>query len=116
VVATYADGALAGRPAVTRATPGEGTAWYVSTLLERPALRALLSDAARGAGFAPVLAGLPAGVEAVRRGELLFLLNHSREQVRIPLHHPHTDLLSGHPHATGVTLGRYGVAVLTPHR
>jgi beta-galactosidase len=115
ILAAYASGPLAGRPAVTRADAGEGTgsAWYVSTLPERPALAALLARAARAAGAAPVLPGLAPGVEAVRRGAFLFLLNHRREQVTIPLPHPHTDLLTGHTHAEGITLGRHGVAVLT---
>ncbi len=114
VVASYATGPLAGRPAVTRAAAGAGAAWYVSTLPERPALRALLAEAARAAGATPVLPGAPAGCEAVRRGELLFLLNHRTEQITVPLQDPHTDLLSGQAHATEVTLGRHGVAVLTP--
>ncbi|MGP4112448.1 beta-galactosidase [Streptomyces sp. 4N509B] len=113
-VAAYADGPLAGRPAVTRASAGRGAAWYVSTLPERPALRALLARAAHAAGVRPVLPGLPPGLEAVRRGQSLFLLNHRPEQVTVPLHHPHTDLLTGHVHAAEVTLDRHGVAVLTP--
>ncbi|MDT0341093.1 beta-galactosidase [Streptomyces litchfieldiae] len=114
-VTAYADGELAGRPAVTRHTYGRGTAWYVSTLPEPPALAELLASAAGAAGVTPVLPGLPPGVEAVRRGELLFLLNHSREQVTVPLPHPHTDLLTGHAHPAGISLDRLGAAVLTPH-
>jgi beta-galactosidase len=116
VIAAYATGPLAGRPAVTRATAAgaAGAAWYVSTLPERPALRALLAEAARTAGATPVLPGAPAGCEAVRRGELLFLLNHLPEQITVPLQGPHTDLLSGQTHPAELTLGRHGVAVLTP--
>lgn len=113
-VARYADGELAGQPAVTRHAHGDGTAWYLSTLPARPALRALLAEAATAAGVSPTLPGAPAGVEVVRRGALLFCLNHTREQVTVPLPHPHTDLLSGRAHRTELPLGRYGAAVLTP--
>jgi beta-galactosidase len=61
-----------------------------------------------------VLEGLPAGVEAVRRGELLFLLNHGREPVTDEVPGSHHDLLGGGTVSGSVTLGRYGVAVLRP--
>ncbi|MDB1089685.1 beta-galactosidase [Streptomyces sp. ACA25] len=111
-LAVYAEGELAGRPALTRHTFGTGVALYVSTLLERPALRTLLADAAAAAGVLPVLPGAPAGVEAVRRGPLLFLLNHNREPVTVPLPQPGTDVLTGTRHEEEVTLDRYGVAAL----
>jgi beta-galactosidase len=114
VVAAYADGELAGHPAITRHTHGAGAAWYLSTLPDPPALAALLAEAARTAGVSPVLAGLPAGVEAVRRGALLFLLNHLREPVTVALPAPHTDLLTGTAHPAGLTLDGRGAAVLRP--
>ncbi|UCM90767.1 beta-galactosidase [Streptomyces marincola] len=115
VVAAYAEGELAGRPALTRHAHGRGRAWYVSTLPERPALAALLARAADEAGLAPVLPEAPAGVEAVRRGGHLFLLNHGPERVTVPLHTPHTDLLTGRAHRDAIALERHGAAVLTPH-
>ncbi|WP_049565463.1 beta-galactosidase, partial [Streptomyces sp. SBT349] len=114
-VATYAEGELSGRPAITRHTYGRGTAWYVSTLPEPAALAALLAGAAEEAGVVPALPGLPAGVEAVRRGTLLFLLNHTRAPVTVRLPSPHTDTLTGHTHPAELTLDRHGVAALTPH-
>ncbi|MBL1068331.1 beta-galactosidase [Streptomyces sp. 7-21] len=114
ILARYGGGELAGRPALTRARRGKGTAYYVSTLPDPVSLRALLGEAARAAGAGPVLPQAPLGVEAVRRGEALFLINHTRQQVTVPLHHPHTDLLTGRAVTASVTLGRHGVAVLTP--
>ncbi|RBM05057.1 beta-galactosidase [Streptomyces sp. PT12] len=114
-VAAYAEGELAGRPAITRHRHGDGTAWYVSTLPQPAALAALLADAARGAGVAPALPGAPEGVEAVRRGALLFVLNHTRAPAAVPLSAPHTDLLTGTTHPATLTLDGFGVAVLTPH-
>ncbi|MFF6978703.1 beta-galactosidase [Streptomyces sp. NPDC008343] len=107
-VTPYKGGELDGLPAVLR----KGRAWYVSTLPEPHALRTLLADIATGAGVRPALAGLPAGVEAVRRGGLLFLLNHGRDAVTVPVPGRHHDLLTGADTADSVELGRYGVAIL----
>jgi beta-galactosidase len=106
----YRGGELDGLPAVLR----RGRVWYVSTLPAPDALRALLASAAAEAGVRPVLEGLPAGVEAVRRGELLFLLNHGREPVTVEVPGSPRDLLGGARVTGSVTLGRYGVAVLRP--
>ncbi|MFI5886884.1 beta-galactosidase [Streptomyces sp. NPDC051554] len=109
-VIPYKGGELDGLPAVLR----RDRSWYVSTLPEPHALRALLARIATDAGVRPVLAGLPLGVEAVRRGELLFLLNHSREPVTVELPGTHHDLLTGETVEGEITLGRYGAAVLRP--
>ncbi|WP_333732873.1 beta-galactosidase [Streptomyces sp. IBSBF 3010] len=108
VLAAYRDGELAGLPAVLR----RGRAVYVSTLPEPPALRTLLAGVVREAGVEPVLAGLPEGVEAVRRGELLFLLHHRREMVTVTVPGVYEDLLTGRVVTDRIALGRYGVAVL----
>ncbi|MFJ5918689.1 beta-galactosidase [Streptomyces ardesiacus] len=106
----YRGGELDGLPAVLR----KGRAWYVSTLPEPEALRALLARVAGGAGVRPVLDGLPDGVEAVRRGGVLFLLNHGREPVTVGLPGTHHDLLTRTRNSGRITLDRYGVAVLKP--
>jgi beta-galactosidase len=110
VVAAYRGGDLDGLPAVLR----RGRAWYLSTLPEPPALCSLLADAAAGTGVRPSLSGLPAGVEAVRRGDLLFLLHHGRGEVTVALPDDaaYRDALSGEEHTGSVPLGRFGVAVL----
>ncbi|NKQ27511.1 beta-galactosidase [Streptomyces galbus] len=105
---SYRGGELDGLPAVLR----RGRAWYLSTLPEPDALRALLAGIAAAAGVRPVLAGLPADVEAVRRGDLLFLLHHGREPVVVDVPGTHHDLLTGTTHTDRVPLGRYGAAVL----
>ncbi|MGW0781835.1 beta-galactosidase [Streptomyces sp. NPDC002913] len=107
-VAGYRGGELDGLPAVLR----KGTAMYVSTLPEPAALRELLGRAAAGAGVRPVVEGLPSGVEAVRRGELLFLLNHGGSPAGVKLPGRYLDLLTGAEADGGVELERYGVAVL----
>jgi beta-galactosidase len=105
----YRGGELDGLPAVLR----KGSAWYLSTLPEPDALRDLLARAAADAGVRPVLDALPADVEAVRRGDLLFLLHHGRAPVTVDVPGTHRDLLTDAVVTDRVTLGRYGVAVLS---
>ncbi|WP_328355781.1 beta-galactosidase [Streptomyces sp. NBC_00445] len=107
---SYKGGELDGLPAVLH----KDRAWYVSTLPEPDALRDLLSRIATDAGARPVLDGLPPRVEAVRRGDLLFVLNHGREPVTVDVPGTHHDLLTGESCTDQLTLGRYGVAVLRP--
>ncbi|MFI9614274.1 beta-galactosidase [Streptomyces sp. NPDC052023] len=106
----YKGGELDGLPAVLR----KDRAWYVSTLPEPDALRELLTRIAAGARVRPVLDGLPTTVEAVRRGDLLFLLNHGREPVTVPVPGTRHDLLTDRTVHDEVRLDRYGVAVLRP--
>ncbi|WP_119580487.1 beta-galactosidase [Streptomyces europaeiscabiei] len=107
-VVPYKGGELDGLPAVVR----RGRAWYVSTLPEPAELRALLARVAADAGVRPVLDGLPGGVEAVRRGDVLFLLNHGRDAVTVDVPGTHRDLLTETTVTGTLSLGRYGVAVL----
>ncbi|WP_282089686.1 beta-galactosidase [Streptomyces tendae] len=106
---TYRGGELDGLPAVLR----KGSAWYLSTLPEPDALRDLLARVAADAGVRPVLDALPADVEAVRRGDLLFLLHHGRDPVTVDVPGTHRDLLTDAVVTDRLTLGRYGVAVLS---
>ncbi|WP_336317700.1 beta-galactosidase [Streptomyces lavendofoliae] len=107
-VATYRGGELTGMPAVLR----NGRAWYVSTLPEPAALRGLLARAADEAGVRPVLQDPPPGLEAVRRGDLLFLLNHAGGPLTVTVPGRHRELLTGGPVDGPVHLERHGVAVL----
>ena len=83
-VTSYAEGPLAGSPAVTRNTHGAGSAWYVSTVLEDDARAELLRRVTAEAGIAPDPQAEP-GLEVVRRRddrhEWVFLLNHSDREV-----------------------------------
>lgn len=95
VVAAYAFGDVAGDPAVTRRRVGKGTAWYVGTELNPDALDTLVSQVL--SETRPVVAGLPEGVEAVRRvgeqGSYVFVINHTHEPVIVPVRG--VELLSG---------------------
>lgn len=113
VVATFAGGELAGRPAVTRHRHGAGTAWYLGTRPDPGTMRTILDAACAGAGVQPVLPDLPDAVQAGVRGEHVILLNHGADAVTVPLAQPATDVLAdGHPTVREVPLPPRGVAVL----
>jgi beta-galactosidase len=98
VLARYAEGALAGLPAVTRHAFGAGTAWYVSTLLEDDALEWLIRAAAAAAGVVSEPSGGPPGLTVSRRTDgdgnsWLFAGNHGDDLVTLAA--SGHDLLSG---------------------
>ncbi|GGU94870.1 beta-galactosidase [Kitasatospora herbaricolor] len=88
-VTSYAAGPLTGRPAVTRHRFGAGTGWYLSTGLDEAAYRALVGRIVEESGVVPEVAGLPPGVEAVRRRSAdgrswLFVINNTDRAVLLP--------------------------------
>ncbi|MFC8370671.1 beta-galactosidase [Streptomyces sp. NPDC057239] len=88
-IRTWADGPLAGGPAVTRHTVGEGAAWYVATRPDAAGTAGVVDALLAEAGVTAEVPGLPAGVEAVRRhaddgSRFLFLVNHTPDPVDVP--------------------------------
>lgn len=83
VLARFASGPLDGLPAVLRNDFGAGRAWYAATLPDPAALARILLGACAEAGARPVLPDLPPGVEAVRRGDRVFLLDHGTATVEV---------------------------------
>ncbi|MCL1870728.1 MAG: beta-galactosidase [Promicromonosporaceae bacterium] len=118
VLATFAEGYLAGLPAVTRRDPEGpgGSVWYVGTVLDEPLLGAVLADALARCAIEPAVPGAVAagGVEAVVRGDAVFLLNRSDTARTVAVPGRWTDLLTGRDVADAVTLPAHDAAVLTP--
>ena len=86
---------LAGRPAITRRSmSGAGAGWYVAADLDSLSRAALLTLVCAHARLRPVVADLPDGVEAQRRGDVLFLLNHADRAAEVT-GVVGTDLLTG---------------------
>ncbi|NDL55875.1 beta-galactosidase [Phytoactinopolyspora mesophila] len=88
VLASYASGDHAGRPAITRRTAGEGSATYVSTRLGADGLRPVLDAALGAAGISGDLADNAGGaVELVIRttetDEFWFLINRAAHRVEL---------------------------------
>ncbi|KUO13712.1 beta-galactosidase [Streptomyces sp. DSM 15324] len=121
-VASYADGPLAGVPAITRHGYGAGTAWYVATLPDAGTLAALLLRIREETDVRPVLdAVLPPGVEAVRRrgaeADYLFLIDHAGSGAEIAVGAGAVELLGGKPVLGGsVSVPPGGVAVVREPR
>ncbi len=110
VVRTFADGDLAGGPALTRRAVGDGAAWYLATRLDDAALGALTEALLVEAGVDPVLDGVPADVEVTRRRaddgrSWLFVLNHSTSPVDLPP----GDVLAGRTSDGRVDAGGFAV-------
>ena len=101
VIASQRDGT----PAVTR----NGTAWYVATRLGEAATAALAARIATEAGVWLATGARP-GVEVVRRGRYLFVLNRSDSPAHVPT--TGTDLLTGESHNGKITVGSGSVAVV----
>ncbi|MFC0680515.1 beta-galactosidase [Lysobacter korlensis] len=112
VLATFTEGPLAGCPAVTRRAAGEGTAFYLATLPDPAVLRLFVSNVIDAAGV-PIAAPATDGeqVEVVRRGDLVFAINHGSADAELRL--AGTDLLTG-SNASGLLLPPQGVAVVKP--
>ena len=86
---------LVGRPAITRrVAEGAGAGWYVAADLDALSRAALLTLVCTHARVRPVVTDLPDGVEAQRRGPVLFLLNHADRAAEVA-GVVGTDLLSG---------------------
>jgi beta-galactosidase len=96
VLARFASGHLTGAPAVTRHRVGAGIAWYLGAVVADDTLSAVLDDALDAAGVTGVLPErvLPDGVEAVRRGAALFLLNHGDQAQHVTVPGRRRDLLT----------------------
>ncbi|MHC4479496.1 MAG: beta-galactosidase [Planctomycetota bacterium] len=116
VLATYDQGHLEGFAAVTCNRHGKGAAYYVGTVVKEPEFYdALIALVLQSAGVKPILAA-PPGVEvSVRKGggkELLFLVNHTEQEVAVEVPAGRPELLSGETTGETLELGKYAVAVV----
>lgn len=76
VVSSFAGGHVDGWPAITRRFAGAGRGWYVATQLDDDGVRAVADQLLTDAQVEAAIAQPVPGVEAVQRGETLFLINH----------------------------------------
>lgn len=103
-----------GGPAVLRHGIGRGVAWYVGTAPEPETMERVLRSAWTDAGVSPA-AEVPDGVEAVRRGDLLFLLNHGVDDVQVLVPSGCMELITGQALETDrLRLGPRDVAIVQP--
>lgn len=85
VLARYSGGFSSGGPAITRNERGAGAAWYVGTQPGDALLDELVAAWLREACVEPMLDRPMSGVEVVRRGGLVFAINHTSEPARLPV-------------------------------
>ena len=115
-VAVFAGGDLDGSPAVLRRTAASGgEAWYVGTVPPQGVLDQIVGRCVDAAGVVGALgrrAVLPADVEAVRRGDVLFLLNSGPVPRDVPLDGALLDLLTGAELSGSVRLEPDGAVAL----
>jgi beta-galactosidase len=98
VLARHADGPLRACPVITRQRTGDGAAWYLGSVVSdalRDAVIDAALDAADVAGALPGVRVLPDGLEAVRRGGALFLLNRGQRPLQVDVPAGLVDLLTG---------------------
>jgi beta-galactosidase len=115
-IANFEQDFYSGSPAVTRNQFGKGTAFYVGTVPDQGGMDWLMGQACKTAGIKPVAPNSPAGVELVRRTNgtqtWLFALNHSNEEVKIPLDQPGYDVLRSTKIDKSLNLGPMDVAII----
>ncbi|NQX29960.1 beta-galactosidase [Microbacteriaceae bacterium VKM Ac-2854] len=104
VVARFVGEELDGLAAVTRNRHGRGAAWYVATQPSAEGVDLVLAAALSGAAVA-IPPAAPPGVELVRRGPVLFVINHRAEDAE-------WELVDGETRRW-VAVERYGVAMLS---
>lgn len=109
VVARYTDGPVTGAPALTRRAVGAGAAWYLATRLDAAGTAALADRLTRDAGVRRQAVPLP-GVELVRRGRYLFVLNRGDTPVTVAA--SGTELLAGGTVAGTVSVAPGSAAVV----
>jgi beta-galactosidase len=119
VAARYgpSNGWLDDQLAVSVHSYGKGLVYYVGAYLDERSQQALIDHIVNMAGVKPAME-TPTGVEARRRvkagGEsIVILINHEREEQIMALPWPAREHLAGQSLVGELTLGPYGVAVLT---
>jgi beta-galactosidase len=108
VVARFVGGLADGGPALTRASTGEGAAWYLAADPDEAGARRVLGLVLPDAGVERH-EDIPEGVEIVRRGEATFVINHGQVAARVAV--SGVDLLTGES-VDAPKLAPFGVLVL----
>jgi len=80
----FVGGRLDGRPAFTVNHVGRGRAYYLATIPDATGCAGVAAYVFDAAGIEPVAVGLPPTVEAVRRGDVVTLINHDTSPVNLP--------------------------------
>ncbi|MHB9033002.1 MAG: beta-galactosidase [Anaerolineae bacterium] len=116
VLGRYASDYYTGKAAFTRHQFGQGTAYYLGTMVGTGEFEPIAKWLTRQLGIEH-LPGLPEGIEVTRRqnnkDQVLYILNHTDTGQTVPLSGEWQDLLADNQVSGSVDLTAYGVAVLT---
>jgi beta-galactosidase len=114
-LAHYEQDYYAESAAITHNKFGKGNAFYVGTVLDQNAMEWLVEHLCKSADIQSI-ANAPAGVEILQRSNekssFLFLLNHSTENVIVPVDGDACNLLTGVDVHDSIELEPAGVAVI----
>lgn len=116
VVDRFSDGPASGSPALVRRSVGNGSAWYVATMLDDDGLLSLLRRLCAEAGVATLELGFDVDV-VTRVSESLhatFVINHRAESISVPL--TGLDLVSGEAVAGATQIDAGAVRVIVTER
>lgn len=109
VLGSFADGRLAGAPALTRNQFGAGAAVYLGTIPDDEGMLSLTDWALAQAGVQPELEGLSPWIEVARRDDVLTLINHGTESFKIEVEGE--NVLTGE-HSAAFELEPFGWSML----
>lgn len=111
---------LSGKPAALRRRLGKGTITYLGTVLDPALMSAFVKEAVDAAHVVPAFAGVPDGVEVMRRRgsdhDVFIFINHGKPTRSIPLPAGMHDVLGSDRPVHRLTLASQGVAVLEAPR
>jgi beta-galactosidase len=110
------NGWLDGQPAMISHKVGEGRITYLGALVDEDLMRKVVQWALNLSEIEPEFEETPGSVEVCRRvgkdREIFVLINHSPQQVTIPMPSGMHDVLNDGPTPSEVVLSTQGVAVL----
>lgn len=107
----YSDGYFAGEAAASVHQFGQGTAFYLGTRIERAALKELMRQVLKTAKIEAVCE-VPQGGQLVQRGDVIFLTNHSDQELTFSLPHAVCVLMGAAPCGPDLKLSPFGFAVV----
>lgn len=84
IMASFGDGFAAGSAAITCREHRSGRAWYVATLPDEGLFDQLVARWVTEAGLQPLITAPTSGVEAVQRGDMLTVINHTAVLRTVP--------------------------------
>ncbi len=110
-LARFTNSGLEGQPVIVENRFGNGMCLYIGATQIDDETMIVIADYLIERGGVGAISGLPKGVEAVRRGEFAFLINHTEESKEVPWSSSSEGIL-GHYADGKIMLEPYDVCIL----